>query len=209
MSLKDADGVIVAEAHGYEGMLEVIAPHLWQVRNAYLYTIDIILGGDKPVDRYNDRIGIRTVKIEGYHILINGEPVYLKGFGKHEDSDILGKGFSWAVAKRDYECMKWIGANCFRTSHYPYAEEWYRMADEEGFLIIDEVPGVGMMRSFANFAAAGAGNGYSGFFNSPTIPQLQANHQAALDEMITRDKNHPSVIAWSVFNEAETTSEYA
>ena len=207
VALKDAQGVTVAVGIGREGTLTVKNAHLWQVRKAYLYTLEITLGDD--ADRYSDRIGIRTVAINGYRVLINGEPVYLKGFGRHEDADILGKGFNYAIAKRDYECMKWIGANCFRTSHYPYAEEWYRMAGEEGFLIIDEVPGVGMMRSFANFAAAGRGAGYSGFFNSPTVPELQKNHRAALDEVIARDKNHPSVIAWSVFNEAETTSEYA
>ena len=59
------------------------------------------------------------------------------------------------------------GCNCFRTSHYPYAEEWYQMADEEGFLIIDEVPAVGMMRSTHNFAAAGTGQ-YTYFFEAPT-----------------------------------------
>lgn len=99
-------------------------------------------------------------------ILINGKSVYLKGFGKHEDFDILGRGFNWAVAKRDFECMKWTDTNCFRTSHYPYAEEWYQMADEEGFLIIDEVPAVGMMRSTHNFAAAGTGQ-YTYFFETP------------------------------------------
>ncbi|WP_279233538.1 glycoside hydrolase family 2 TIM barrel-domain containing protein, partial [Faecalibacterium prausnitzii] len=72
--------------------------HLWQVRNAYLYTIVIVLKKDGlPVDEYRERIGIRTVEIRGTKILINGKSVYLKGFGKHEDFDILGRGFNWAV----------------------------------------------------------------------------------------------------------------
>lgn len=104
--------------------------------------------------------------------------------------------------------MKWSGANCFRTSHYPYAEEWYRFADEEGFLIIDEVPAVGMMRSLMNFVDAGSGK-YTSFFESETVPELQKNHLAAVNEMIKRDKNHPSVIAWSLFNEPETISTFA
>ena len=158
VQLLDAENKLVAEANGAEGALCVQNAHLWQVRNAYLYTIVITLKKDGlPVDEYRERIGIRTVEIRGTKILINGKPVYLKGFGKHEDFDILGRGFNWAVAKRDFECMKWTDANCFRTSHYPYAEEWYQMADEEGFLIIDEVPAVGMMRSTHNFAAAGTG----------------------------------------------------
>lgn len=207
--LLDAEGREVAAAEGAEGILRVADAHLWQVRNAYLYTLVITLGdGETPADEYSARVGIRTVEIRGTKILINGAPVYLRGFGKHEDFDILGRGFSWAVAKRDFECMKWTGANCFRTSHYPYAEEWYQMADEEGFLIIDEVPAVGMMRSMHNFADAGKGK-YTYFFETPTVPALLANHLAQVEEMITRDKNHPSVFAWSLFNEPETTSEYA
>lgn len=207
--LLDAEGREVAAAEGAEGTLRVADAHLWQVRNAYLYTLAITLGdGEIPADEYTARVGIRTVEVRGTKILINGAPVYLRGFGKHEDFDVLGRGFSWAVAKRDFECMKWTGANCFRTSHYPYAEEWYQMADEEGFLIIDEVPAVGMMRSTHNFADAGMGK-YTYFFETPTVPALLANHIAQVEEMIARDKNHPSVFAWSLFNEPETTSEYA
>ena len=209
VQLLDAENKLVAEANGVEGALCVQNAHLWQVRNAYLYTIVITLKKDGlPVDEYRERIGIRTVEIRGTKILINGKPVYLKGFGKHEDFDILGRGFNWAVAKRDFECMKWTNANCFRTSHYPYAEEWYQMADEEGFLIIDEVPAVGMMRSTHNFAAAGTGQ-YTYFFETPTVPELLKNHIQQVKEMMARDKNHPSVFAWSLFNEPETTSEYA
>ena len=206
VSMVDAEGNTVAQGDGCTGTLRVTNAHLWQVRNAYLYRFVIEAG--EGYDRYEEKVGIRTVKIDGPHILINGKPVYLKGFGKHEDFDIIGRGFSWAVAKRDFECMKWIGANCFRTSHYPYAEEWYQMADEEGFLIIDEVPAVGMMRSTHNFAAAGTGQ-YTYFFETPTVPELLKNHKQQVSEMMARDKNHACVIAWSLFNEPETTSEYA
>ena len=151
------------------------------------------------LDEYREKIGIRTVRIEGTQILLNDRPVYLKGFGKHEDFSILGRGFHWGIVKRDFECLKWTNANCFRTSHYPYAEEWYQFADEEGFLIIDEVPAVGMMRSTRNFVAAGSGN-YTYFFEALTVPELLKSHIADTEEMITRDKNHPSVIAWSLFS---------
>ena len=124
------------------------------------------------------------------------------------DADLHGRGLDLVTVKRDYECMKWIGANCFRTSHYPYAEELYQMADEEGFLIIDEVPAVGFMESTMNFLAANQGNHKPvGFFEKDTTPQLLENHKQALTEMITRDKNHASVIAWSILNEPQCTSE--
>ncbi len=210
VELRDKEGVLVAEAEGSTGALRVKNAHLWKVRNAYLYSISILIMGEgKLIDSYTEEIGIRTVKIEGTKILLNGEPVYLKGYGKHEDFEVIGRGFNWGVAKRDFECMKWSGANCFRTSHYPYADEWYQMADEEGFLVIDEVPAVGMMRSMSNFAAAGSGSKYTYFFEAPTVPKLKAAHLQAVEEMIARDKNHPSVIAWSLFNEPETISEYA
>jgi beta-glucuronidase len=121
---------------------------------------------------------------------------------------VLGRGFNWGVAKRDFECMKWIGANCFRTSHYPYAEEWYRLADEEGFLVMDEVAAVGMIRSLMNFADAGAGKAV-GFFEGVDCDRLLCVHKQQMEEMFQRDKNHPCVFAWSLFNEPETTSVYA
>lgn len=205
--LRDRDGKMVAEGENAQGTLRVKDAHLWKVRNAYLYTFSaMIMDGDRVIDKYTEKIGIRTIKIEGTKILINNEPVYLKGYGKHEDFEIIGRGFNWGVAKRDFECMKWTNANCFRTSHYPYAEEWYQFADEEGFLIIDEVPAVGMMRSLQNFLVGGD---QTYFFDSPTIPALKAAHLAAVEEMMTRDKNHPSVFAWSLFNEPETTSSSA
>ena len=207
--LKDKEGKTAAEGKGAEGTLHVKDARLWEVRNAYLYTIEIRLSKEgNLLDVYSDQIGIRTVRVEGSKILINDKPVYLKGFGKHEDFPIFGKGLALPVVKYDFELMKWINANCFRTSHYPYSEEWYRVADEEGFLIIDEVAAVGMMRSTHNFVDAGTGK-YTYFFETPTVPELKKNHITQVEEMITRDKNHPSVIAFSLFNEPETTSEYA
>ena len=209
LELLDAEGSCVAQKDGKEGVLYVENAHLWQVRNAYLYRLRIrIMDGEELIDEYEQEIGIRTVKVEGTDILINGEPVYLKGFGKHEDSDIVGRGFSIGIMKRDFELMKWIGANSFRTSHYPYSEEIYQVADREGFLIIDEVPAVGMFQSLMNFMEASTGK-QTAFFEKETTPVLLKAHLRAIEEMITRDKNHPSVIAWSLLNEPETTNEAA
>ena len=234
LSLMDDEGMVVSSSAGQSGKMEVSSPHLWQVRNAYLYNLKVDLkDGDVLLDTYELPIGIRDVRIEGTSILINGSPVYLKGFGKHEDSDIVGRGFNIGVMKRDFELMKWIGANSFRTSHYPYDEEiyrmaelmkWigansfrtshypydeeiYRMADREGFLIIDEVPAVGLFESLVNFLDAGTGKGAKSFFSKPTTPILLKSHLRAVEEMIVRDKNHPSVIAWSLLNEPESTDE--
>lgn len=209
LALFDAKGHCVAQKDGKEGVLYVENARLWQVRNAYLYRLRIrIMDGEELIDEYEQEIGIRTVKVEGTDILINGEPVYLKGFGKHEDSDLVGRGFSIGIMKRDFELMKWIGANSFRTSHYPYSEEIYQMADREGFLVIDEVPAVGMFQSLMNFMEASTGK-QTAFFKKETTPVLLKAHLRAIEEMIARDKNHPSVVAWSLLNEPETTNEAA
>ena len=199
----------VAEASGKTGTLKITNAKLWNVHAAYLYNFVIrITDGHAVIDEYFDKLGIRTFEVKDGHFLLNGKAVYLRGFGKHEDSGIRGRGLDLATVKRDYELMKWIGANCFRTSHYPYAEELYQMADEEGFLIIDEVPAVGFMQSTMNFLAANQGNGKKvGYFEKKTTPKLLENHKAALTDMITRDKNHASVIAWSILNEPQCTSE--
>ena len=199
----------VAHADGKTGTLHIDNVKLWNVHAAYLYNFVIrITDGETVVDEYAEKIGIRTFEIKDGNFLLNGKPVYLRGFGKHEDADLRGRGLDLATVKRDYELMKWIGANCFRTSHYPYAEELYQMADEEGFLIIDEVPAVGFMESAMNFLAANQGNGKKvGWFEKETTPQLLENHKAALIDMINRDKNHASVIAWSILNEPQCTSE--
>ena len=199
----------VAHADGKSGTLYIENVKLWNVHAAYLYNFVIrITDGETVVDEYREKIGIRTFEIMDGNFLLNGKAVYLRGFGKHEDADIRGRGLDLATVKRDYELMKWIGANCFRTSHYPYAEELYQMADEEGFLIIDEVPAVGFMESTMNFLSASQGNGKKvGWFEKETTPQLLENHKAALIDMINRDKNHASVIAWSILNEPQCTSE--
>lgn len=83
----------VAEACGTTGTLTVPQAKLWNVHNAYLYKIVIrIQDGSAVVDEYTDKIGIRTFEIKDGHFLLNGKPVYLRGFGKHEDADIRGRG---------------------------------------------------------------------------------------------------------------------
>ena len=207
--LYDETGALVGESVGAEGTLTVKNARLWRVRDAYLYTLELRLtDGGRVLDEYREKVGIRTVAVEGRQILLNGEPVYLKGFGRHEDADIIGRGYSPAVMKRDFELMKWIGANSFRTSHYPYAEEVYQMADREGFLVIDEVQAVGCFPSLMNFAEASSGK-QTAFFAREGTPELLAHHRRSIEEMIRRDKNHACVIAWSLLNEPETTDDSA
>ena len=142
VTLRDESGAVVAEGGGASGTLAVSDPHLWQPGAAYLYDLTVELG--EQGDVYTLPVGIRTVEVRGQQLLINGEPFYLTGFGKHEDSAIRGKGHDDALLVHDFELMRWIGANSFRTSHYPYAEEWLDYADRHGIVVIDETAAVGL-----------------------------------------------------------------
>jgi beta-glucuronidase len=126
--------------------------------------------------------------VEGDSLLLNGERVYLKGFGKHEDFAVAGKGLMLPVVVKDFQLMKWMNANSFRTSHYPYAEEIMAMADRQGFLVIDEVPAVSLDMRHTN-------------------DNTLASHKHFISRLIDRDSNHPSVIMWALGNEPNLVGE--
>lgn len=157
---------------------------LWSPQDPHLYKVSVRLkSGKEVVDEYSLNTGVRTIKVDGDHLLLNGEVLRLRGFGKHEDFPIFGRGTALPVVVRDFELMKWVGANSFRTSHYPYDENYYDLADKEGFIIIDEAPGVGLN------------------FYDEYVDKRQIQLKKTIEEMIFRDKNHPSVCFWNVCNE--------
>lgn len=206
--LSDADGMVVEEASGPNGRLAVANAVAWRIGHGYLYDLAIrLVDGERLLDEYHLNLGIRTVAIDGARLLLNGEPVYLRGFGMHEDHVTLGKAHNDAMWLRDIECLKWIGANSFRTSHYPYSEDVLDLADREGLLVIDETPAVGMNTALA---AGTAVDSRSATFSPETInDETQAIHGQVIRDLIARDKNHPSVVAWSIANEPESHTEAA
>jgi len=175
-----------------EGELTIDEATFWSPDNPHLYemVVELLSPEGAPNDEYTLSIGIRTIEVKNDRLYLNGEPIFLKGFGKHEDFPIIGKGLSLPLIAKDYSLMKWIGANSFRTSHYPYSEEMMNMADKEGFLVIDEIPAVGL------------------FFGKGNKRRLSLCKQY-LRELIARDKNHPSVIMWSIANEPHSTKPEA
>ena len=164
-------------------------PHLWEPNNAYLYTAKVTFGDDC----YYQKFGIRSIEIKGDKFLINGKPFYFKGFGKHEDSETHGRGYDGALNVKDISLMKWINANSFRTSHYPYAEEMLSLCDEEGIVVIGETPAVGLGFSYGNEA------------EQAKLNAREKHHKEVLAQMIERDKNHPCIVAWSLANEPDST----
>lgn len=168
------------------GILTVKQPELWwpylmSETPGYMYQLKVALMHIKHgEDIYRLPVGIREVTWGPKQFLINHKPFYFRGFGRHEDSDIRGKGLDLPLMTRDYNLIKWMGANSYRTSHYPYAEEMMDFADQNGIVIIDECPGVALDH-----------------FDAP----LLEHHLSVMSELVTRDKNHPSVVMWSVGNE--------
>jgi beta-glucuronidase len=199
--LRDAAGETVAAAQGADGVLPVPAARPWCPADPYLYRLDMVHGADE----YSLPVGIRTVQVDGDRLLLNGEPVRLRGFGMHEDAALRGKGHDDARMVRDFALLKWIGANSFRTSHYPYAEEVLDYADRQGLLVIDEAPAVGLHLSLGNMGDHGART----FSPEAISGQAAAAHLTAIGELIGRDRNHPSVIAWSIANEPDTAEPAA
>ena len=184
VQLKGGDTSIEADLEFVDGVAEatLVVPNarLWSDKDPYLHDLTV----RTEDDRYSLKIGIRTIAVQGGLILLNGQPVKPNGFGRHEDFIASGKGLNFPLMVKDYQLMRWTGANSYRTSHYPYSEEEMQLADREGFLIIDEIPAVSLQ--LADEA------------NNPERLRLCLQQ---IEEMIARDKNHPAVVMWCVANE--------
>jgi len=204
----DEEGKEVAQGSGNDMNLSIDDVKLWQPLNAYLYTAKVegIKGGE-TVDVYEESFGVRKVEVKNGKFLINDEPIYFKGFGKHEDTYVNGRGLNEAYNVLDINLMKQMGANSLRTSHYPYSEEMMRLCDREGIVVIDETPAVGLMLSF-NFDVSML---EKEDVEDDTWKELQTAeaHQQVIRELIDRDKNHACVVMWSIANEAATYSKGA
>ena len=188
--LDGENGTLIADMSFVDGVasaaIAVPEARLWSPEDPYLYALTVTLtDGDTIIDRYTLDVGIRTISVEGGKILLNGKPIYLTGFGRHEDFPVHGRGLNMPLIVKDYALLKWIGANSYRTSHYPYSEEQMVMADREGILVIDEIPAVGLQ--FED--------------SEENIQTRLAMCKQQMEELIARDKNHPSVVMWSVANE--------
>jgi beta-glucuronidase len=175
-----------------EAVLSVPGAALWSPGAPHLYELAVeILRHGTVLDAYTLPVGIRTVVVDGDRLLLNGHPIYLTGFGRHEDFPVVGRGLLPPVIVKDYALMDWIGANSFRTSHYPYSELMLDMADRLGFLVIAETPAVGL------------------YFREDGLERRAELCLQYVQELIARDRNHPSVIMWSVANEPHSKPPHA
>jgi beta-glucuronidase len=206
--LRDPDGEVVARATGAEAAVQIEHPRLWGPGRGQLYELQVdLVRAAGLVDRYVLPVGIRTVRVEGTRFLINDEPFYFRGFGMHEDHEVRGKGHDDASMVHDFRLLEWLGANSFRTSHYPYSEEVLDHADRLGIVVIDETAAVGLNLGVG--AALFGGRPMPTFSDETISSATQATHLRAIEELMDRDKNRPCVVLWSLANEPESETEEA
>ncbi|MHC5033471.1 MAG: glycoside hydrolase family 2 protein [Planctomycetota bacterium] len=193
------DGAMVATAGGVpvelgasalgtaELQVDVPDAKAWSPAAPTLYTARVkLLSGDEVVDVWETRFGFRRVEVRDSRLLLNGEPIFLMGFNRHEDSPRTGFASDLKQARRDYEEMKAAGVNFVRLCHYPHHPGELDILDELGILALGEIP-------LAFWP--GLRDGEEHFIAKTAAARRQ------LAKMIRRDWNHPSVIFWSVSNE--------
>jgi len=166
-------------------------PALWSAETPNLYTLLIRLSDEnnKTIEYVTHRIGFRSIEIKDGVLLVNGKYVYLKGVNLHEHHHINGHVVDRETMIKDLKLMKQFNINAVRTSHYPQPVEWYKLCDEYGIYLVDE----------ANIESHGMGYGKE---NMAFDPKWDAAHLDRTYSLVERDKNHPSVIIWSLGNEA-------
>ncbi len=171
-------------------------PLLWDIKSPHLYhALTQVLVGGKIVDQYKTPFGIRSIQfVADKGFFLNGKRLDLRGVCNHHDLGALGAAFNTRAAERQLEIMKEMGANAVRTSHNMPAPELLDLCDRMGILVMDE--------SFDSWKAPKTKNGYNLLWDDW--------HEADLRAEYRRDRNHPSVIMWSIGNEVlELTDEIA
>ncbi len=191
---------------GEDGLLTfgTVIPQVekWSAETPALYTMVLTIEDRKGnlVEVVSRRIGFRKVEIRGNELLVNGVRVYLKGVNLHDHDPVTGHVVEEQLTLQDLTLMKQHNLNAIRCSHYPKDEHFYRLCDEHGFYVIDE----------ANIETHGMGTTNQGLENDPKRqalhpayrPEWKEMHLDRTIRMFERDKNHTSVIIWSLGNEA-------
>jgi len=184
-----------------EDRTEIAKPKLWSPESPSLYqAVTTVRSNGKTVDSLETTFGVRSIRFEAQTgFFLNGEPMKFKGICMHHDAGALGVAVPDAVLERRLRLAKDIGVNAFRTSHNPMAPEFYDLCDRLGIMVMDEAfdEWTGAKNKWGTGRNNGTAShhGYSEFFEEWA--------DADLSEMITRDRNHPSIILWSIGNEVD------
>lgn len=196
LTLRDASGVAVAEGSAQpkggrsEVRLAVKNPVKWSAETPYLYTLELAVSdGRRTTERIEQPVGFRRIEIRNAQLLVNGQPVLIKGADRHEMDPLGGYVVSRERMVEDIRIMKQLNINAVRTCHYPDDPVWYDLCDRYGIYVLDE----------ANVESHGMGYGEQTLAREPKYARM---HLERNQRMARRDKNHPSVIIWSMGNEA-------
>jgi len=171
-------------------------PLKWSAETPDLYNCIITLKTEQGEVLYTGaKTGFRTVEIKNSQLMVNGVPVMLHGTDRHEHDDVNGHVPSKELMIKDIKLMKEYNINAVRCSHYPNDELWYKLCDEYGIYLVDE----------ANVEIHGMGASLQGYFDITVhpayLPQWEAEIMDREKRLVERDKNHASVILWSMGNE--------
>ncbi len=192
VTLKDAKGNTVATSAttAAKGVLEVKNVKPWSAETPYLYTIDIVLAdGANTVEAISKKVGFRNVEIKGAQMLVNGQPVLIKGADRHELDPDFGYVVSIERMIQDIKIMKQLNINAVRTCHYPDDPRWYDLCDQYGLYVTAE----------ANIESHGMGYGEQTLAKNP---RFELAHLERNQANVLTLRNHPSIIVWSLGNEA-------
>jgi beta-galactosidase len=164
----------------------------WTAETPELYTLVLTLADERgaTLEAARFRIGFRTIEIRDSQVRINGVPIVIEGVDRHEHDPHTGHVVSEASMREDIRLMKAANINAVRTSHYPDDPRWYELADELGLYLVDEAD------------IESHGMGYDPETTLGNNPDWMLAHLTRTRRMVERDKNHPSVIFWSLGNEA-------
>lgn len=173
----------------FEG--KIPSPQHWTAETPNLYNMVINLKDDagKLIESTSHKIGFRSVQIKDGQLFVNGKKIMVKGVNMHEFNTETGQVVNRDIMIKDIQLMKELNINSVRTSHYPQPPLWYKLCDEYGVYLVDE----------ANLESHGMGYGEANLSN---FPEWHAAHMDRIVRLIERDKNHASVIIWSLGNEA-------
>ncbi|WP_431242908.1 glycoside hydrolase family 2 TIM barrel-domain containing protein [Flavobacterium sp. P21] len=167
-------------------------PKKWSAEIPNLYQVSFLLKDKKGnlIEVINHNVGFRKVEIKNGQLLVNGKAIYIKGVNRHETDPVTGQTISRERMEQDIKLMKEFNLNAVRMSHYPNDEYFYELCDKYGIYVVDE----------ANIESHGMGYDITKTLGNK--PDWELAHIQRMQRMIERDKNHTSIIIWSMGNEA-------
>lgn len=188
LTLKDAEGTVVAQSKGTKAVFKVEQPHLWNgVKDPYLYRVTASLKrGEELLDQITSACGIRTFSVDPKRgFFLNGVSYPLRGVSRHQDWKGIGNAISREQMEQDMELIREVGANTIRLAHYQHSQYFYDLCDRYGMVVWAEIP-----------------------YISAHMPGGKKNTFFQMKELITQNYNHPSIVTWGLSNEITISGKH-